>query len=204
MENDENKNPDVPQDADPSIEQTKDTVNEEERTIPYARFKEINDGYKQTKAELESLKGELETLKTSKPKEEVKEPETWEEVEERAAKRAISQIEAKLKAERQQEAETEKVIEKGFDQLVALGQKITPEVKKQVLEEIVKTGDSVHDAYLAVKSKIEKKETSDQIKVEGQLPTSKGGEDKHIAIPYKDIHRLSMDQLIARAQNTKK
>jgi hypothetical protein len=56
----------------------------------------------------------------------------------------------------------------------------------------------VHDAYISVQTRTLKKETSDQIKVEGQLPTSRGSEDNHIDIPYRDLHRLSTDQLIAR------
>lgn len=197
MENDETKDADTQSEDGSSTDQN---AGNEESAIPYYRFKEINDKYKDTKSELQTLKEEIATLK---PKEEEKEPETWREVEERAAKKAISAIESKLNAERQQQSEAEQVIEKGFDQLKALGQKITPEIRKSVLEEIVKTGNSVHEAFINVKTRTDKKDTSDQIKVEGQLPTSKGNEDNKISIPYKDIHRLSTDQLIARIQNRK-
>ncbi len=202
MENDAIQDPDVKPAVDPSIDETKETGNEEEQAIPYYRFKEVNSKFKETKNELESLKQELAALKTSKPVEE-KEPETWKEVEERAAKRAIDAIDKRLSAEAQQQQEIEQSIDRSFEQLKALGQKITPEVRKSVLEEIVKTGDSVHDAYISVQTRNLKKETSDQIKVEGQLPTSRGNEAKTIDIPYKDLHRLSTDQLIARIQNKK-
>jgi chromosome segregation ATPase len=183
--------------ADPSVGETKETGNEEEQAIPYYRFKEVNSKFKETKSELESLKQELATLKTAQPQEE-KEPETWKEVRESAADLAVKRLEAKMQAEAQQQNEIEESIDRSFDQLKALGQKITPEVRKSVLEEIVKTGDSVHDAYISVQTRTLKKETSDQIKVEGQLPTSRGSEDNHIDIPYRDLHRLSTDQLIAR------
>lgn len=202
MSNDAIQDPDVEQVADPSVGETKETGNEEEQSIPYYRFKEVNSKFKKTKNELESLKQEIASLKTAQPQEE-KEPETWKEVEERAANRAINALEKKLNAERQQQDEIEESIDRSFEQLKALGQKITPEVKKAVLEEIVKTGDNVHEAYISVQTRASKKETSDQIKVEGQLPTSRASEVNHIDIPYKDIHRLSTDQLIARIQNKK-
>lgn len=202
MENDETMAPEDEQDIDSSIDETNKSGNAEEKAIPYHRFKEVNDSYKATKAEIEALKEQIANLKPTT--EEEKEPETWKEVEERAAKRAIAEFKKERQIESQKEAEMEEVIDKGFEQLERLGQKITPEIKKAVLTEIVKTGDSVHDAYISIQSQLKKKDTSDQIKVEGALPNSKGIEAKGIAIPYKDLHNLSMEQLIARAQNHKK
>lgn len=207
MQNDVNTNPEVEPETDPSIGEQNPTGNaEEERAIPYSRFKEINDGYKATKAELETLKGELAQLKTSKPEAEEKEPETWKEVEERAAKRAIEEMQKLTKAEREKQDAIDADIERGFTQLKALGQKITPEVEKQVLEHIVKTGDSVHDAYISIREKALKSETVKQIKDEGYIPEARGKGDKpnDIAIPYKMLKTHSTEQLVEWAKNQKK
>lgn len=202
MENDVNENPDVQQDGGSSAAGIKGTGNEEERTIPYDRFKEVNDSYKAVKAETEELKEEIAKLKTSKPEEEEKEPETWKEVEERAAKRALNEFKRIQETERAKQEEIDKSIEQGFKQLKSLGQEITPAVEKTVLERMVKTGESVHDAYISIKSELSKESKSKQIKDEGYIPESKGTEAKQgLGISYKQIRTLSTEQLVELAKN---
>lgn len=202
MANDEKINPEVEPETDPSIGETNPTGNAEEQTIPYYRFKEVNDGFKATKAELQSLREEMDKLKTSKPEEEEKEPETWKEVEERAAKRALSEFKRIQETERAKQEEIDKSIEQGFKQLKSLGQEITPAVEKTVLERMVKTGESVHDAYISIKSELSKESKSKQIKDEGYIPESKGTEAKQgLGISYKQLRTLSTEQLVELAKN---
>ena len=206
MENDETTTPDVEPEADKSIGKTLSTGNEDEKGVPYHRFKEVNDNYKATKAEIEALKEQLANLKPAKPEEAEKEPETWKEVEERATKRALAEMKKANETERAKQAEIDASIENGFEQLKALGQNITPEIEKAVLEQIVKTGNSVHEAYIAIKEKIVKSETAKQIKDEAYIPEAKGKGDKQneVAVPYNMLKTHTTEQIVAWMKAQKK
>ena len=113
-------------------------------------------------------------------------------------------MEEKWNKDRVEQSETEALIERDFTRLEAVGQKVTPELKKATLEEMVKTGGDVFDAFLVVKGKFEKSEKTKQLKEDGTVPEShRNLEDNKGSIPYKQIHNLSMDQLIEIAKTKK-
>jgi len=177
----------------------------EEHPIPYYRFREVVTQRNDLREENSALKREMDGLKTSKLKEEEEsEPATWKEVEERATQKALSKMKDEWAKDKTETAETEAMIERDFTRLEAVGQKVTPELKKATLEEMVKTGGDVFDAFLVVKGKFEKSEKTKQLKEDGTVPEShRSLEDNKGSIPYKQIHNLSMDQLIEIAKTKK-
>ena len=166
---------------------------EEKGDIPYERFKEVVEEKNQLKTDLETLKGDIDTLKQQQPKEEETEPSTWKEAEDRAVKRATTQIKDEITQTLEEEREQEKSIEKSFGQLQSMGQEITPEVKKIVLTKMIETGnEDVFGVYLSAKDEIAKVQKGEQIKQEGFIPTSqKGAEAEKPAFSYQSIHGKS-------------
>ena len=181
--------------SDPSTEKP-------EQTIPYERFKEVVEERNQDRQTLAQLKEEIETLKTSLPKPEEPEPADWKEVKERAVREAMAKLEEKQAKQRQEEEEQERVIESGFQKLEALGQKITPEIRRSVLTEMVKTGDDVYDTFLKIKAKTDKTEKVEQLKQEA-IPEGKGTDNTQIGLTYKQLHSMSIDDIIAKAEGKK-
>ena len=176
---------------------------EVEKTVPYERFHEIVEERNEFKTNLEKMREEIETLKTSLPKEVEPDPADWKEVKERAVKEAISKMEEKYQKTRQEEEEQEEAIESQFEKLSALGQTITPEVRKAVLTEMVKTGNDVFETYLSVKEKLDKSEKTQQLK-EDNIPAGKGGTDNNtVGLTYKQLHSMSIDDIIARSEGKK-
>lgn len=152
----------------------------------HPRFKELID-------EKNTLKAEIETLKTRITPQEEPEPATWKEVEERAVKKATEQMQSVRQKEIEAEELQERIIENGFKQLESLGRTITPEDRKAVLTSMVETGnESVIDTYL----KIQKQAKTDERKELGSLPTSKGGTGAGKGYSYKEIKGKSLDQII--------
>jgi hypothetical protein len=182
--------------AVPSTENT-------EQHIPYSRFAEVIEERNEFKTNLEKMREEIETLKTSLPKEPEPDPADWKEVKERAVKEAMSKMEEKYEKARIEEEKQEEAIESGFEKLTALGQTITPEVRKAVLTEMVKTGENVYDTYLSVKEKLDKTDKVKQLK-EDNIPAVKGGTDNNtIGLTYKQLHSMSIDDIIARSEGKK-
>jgi len=183
-------------------DQTVQPTETKEQQIPYERFKEVVEERNQDRQTLAQLKEEIETLKTSLPKEPETEPADWKEVKARAVKEATTLMEQKLLKERHEQEQQEQTIEAGFEKLTALGQKITPEVRKAVLTEMVKTGDDVYDTYLKIKEKADKSEKTQQLK-EGTLPEGKGTDNTQVGLTYKQLHSMSIDDIIAKSENKK-
>jgi len=209
MEPDENINPDDQQDSSSSEGETNpdETVSEDEttpseETVPYERFKEVIEEKNQLKEDLETLKKDVETIKSSQPEPEEKEPTTYEEVEERAVKKAVKQIEKNLSEEKQADIKEEERIEKSFGQLNSMGQKITQAVKKAVLTKMIETGNTdVISTYLEMKELADGKANAEQQKKEGFVPPShKGTGTPKSGFNYNEIKGKSLEEIISESE----
>lgn len=182
---------DVNNEVDPS---TTDPAGEEitpEQNVPYSRFKEVNDTVK-------SLKEEINQLKTRVPEPEEKEPQTWKEVAELAAIKAEQRVKETLSRQQEKESLQEQKIEQNFKVLESLGHKVTPEIRKTILEEMIKTGnDNVIEIYTQKQAQFK----SGQLKREGFVPPTRAGSgtDKTPAWSYKDIRSKSFEDIVAEA-----
>jgi len=201
---DENLDAEGTQPSDTSSdEETTEEVSEDEKTpsgeeaIPYSRFKEVVDSKNELKSDLNSIKEELENLKTAKEAEE-EEPLDWKEAEKRTINKAVRQIKEDLQKKAEEDVAREKVIEQSFSQLSKMGAKITADVKKSVLTEMIRTGDkNVIDTYLNIKDKVDDRIRVNQQKKEGYVPISKKGSDADIpTFDYKNIRGKSVDDII--------
>ena len=216
MENniDENLNPEDSQETTPSVEETNpdESVSEDEKTqsdkdsIPYYRFKEKVDEVNEVKSTLETLKEDMETLKQQQPEKEEEEPTTWKEMEERAVSKAVKEMEGRQAKTSEADVAQERAIDKSFDHLQKLGNDITPDVKKQVLEQMIKTGnEDVVGNYLQIKDQVDKQIKSEQTKQDGFIPSSdKGADVERPAVSYESIRGKSVIDIVREAEETQK
>lgn len=189
----------LPAEQNPSEASEGEKTPEEEGSIPYDRFQEVNQEKNDLREELGGLKEEIETLKAQQPKVEEEEPTTWKEFEERAVKKAVSQMEDKTNQSKQENAEDEEAIEKNFDQLKSMGKEITNETKNAVLEQMIKTGGDVFDSYLQVQTDQSKESKADEIKQQGSIPSSqKGSEANANRMSYDQLKKTSLDDIVAQ------
>ncbi len=206
METDVNTNPESQGDTQSDVKTNADAGSEAVKTpaggeaISYGRFKEVVEEKNELKHGIETLKQQIAELKTTlQPKVEEKEPETWKEVEERATKRAVREIEEKTAKERAAEDAQERAIESQFDHLKAFGEKITPEVKREVLTEMIKTGNGdVIAVYRGVKDQMAKQSKTEQQKQEAGIPNSKSVEGTTPRMSYKQLKGMSLDRVVER------
>jgi len=188
------KNEDVKENSESSTEKTSEDY------VPYSRFKEVNDGFKQTKEVVDSLKSEIETLKNRPAEEE--EPLDWKEAESRAVNKAVEKAKAELRKEQEQQAETEKTLEKQFDYLTAMGKKVSPAIRKSILERVLETGNNdVIGYYLEQSKNFETKMQSERQKKEAFIPPTQKSTDniKNPSFTYAEIHNKSLDDLVSEA-----
>lgn len=204
MENDEKTNPESEQEVAPSAtDQTPAEVSEDEKPpveapVPYSRFKEVIEEKNSFKTELEQMKQEIEELKTAKEPE--PEPTTYQEVEERAVKKALTQFEKRQMEAEAKDREQEQAIETKFEQLKAIGQNITPEIRKEVLTEMVKTGNTdVVATFLEIKKNLDKTSKAETQKKEGFVPPSGKGSAASKGFSYKELRRQSLEDILAEA-----
>lgn len=210
MENDE-LNPEGEQGSDPSTEeQTIDEGSEPVETpsegqVPYSRFQEVITEKNEMKETMETLKQDMETLKQQQPEKEEEEPTTWKEMEERAVSKAVDKMRGDIKTASEADSVQERAIEASFNNLRKLGNDITPAVEKQVLEQMIKTGnEDVVGNYLQIKDQADKSVKSEQVKQAGFIPSSEKGADvERPAVSYESIQgKTPMD--ILREQETQK
>lgn len=199
MENETTTPEETQEDSPLESEQTTDTGSEavktqSEDTIPLHRFSEKVEEANTYKTKVEALESEIESLKSKEPEE--TEPSDWKEVESRAVEKATAKMKADLLDEEEKDRKEEMAIETSFAQLKQIGQDITPEIKKAVLEQMIQTGKSVIDVYSEVKTKIDKDTKTAQIKSESKTPSSKQGSEETPSFSYKDIRGKSLDDII--------
>jgi len=169
-----------------------------EDSVPYARFKEVIEEKNSFKAELGQMREEIESLKAKEPE---PEPTTFQEVEDRAIKKALTQFEKRQAESQEKEREQEQAIENKFEQLKQIGQDITPELRKAVLTEMVRTGnDDVVATFLEVKKSLDKSSKSETLKKEGFIPPSHKGSPAPSGYNYKEIQSKTLDQIIDEAE----
>jgi len=202
MENetiDEKVIPEEQQESEPSADkQISENDFSEKGSIPIARFKEVIEEKNSYKNDLERMREDIELLKAAKEPE--PEPTTYQEVEERAVKKAMTQFEQRQAKAQAQERAQERAIESKFDQLKAIGQDVTPEIRKAILSEIVKTGNNdVVAHFLEVKKSLDKTSKDETRKKEGFIPPSHKGSGASTGYSYKEIKNKSMDQILDEA-----
>ena len=209
MENIDETTPEVKQETTPSVgKQTTPEGSEAEKTpegesqVPYERFKEVIDDKNKLKGDLETLREDIKTLKQQQPEKEEEDPADWKEAENRAVKKAVTQIREENQKTSEQEQAQEKAIEKNFDQLKSMGQEITPDIKKAVLTKMIETGsEDVFGAYLKIKEQTVKAEKTEEIKKGGFVPSSqKGSGAGNPGLPYKQLRGMSLDEIVERAE----
>lgn len=200
--------PEGQQDVDPSTtDQTTDDPSSEdvktpaeEGTIPYERFKEVNDELKNTKEDISSLREEMDTLKAlATPPEEEEEPADWKEAEQRAVKKALATMRTEQQKSSEANQQEEKEIEQAFSNLSKIDKNITPEVRTAVLKRVVQTGESVYDAFVAHQSESQKQTQAEQRKQGAFVPPAgQGTEAKGSGIPYAQLKKMSLDDMLSR------
>lgn len=171
----------------------------EENHVPYSRFKEAND---RNKAEIETLRGELDVLKQRQPEIEEEEPDDWKEARDRTVKATIAKMKAAEQKVAADKSAHEKLIERGFKQIKAMGGELTADMEKTVLKRMIETGaDDVFGTYLDTKAELAKATKGAQVKKEGFVPPShKGTVADKTAFNYKEIQGKSLDDLVAEAE----
>jgi len=201
---DDTNNPEETQEVTPSVtEQTNADVGEDVKapvadSVPYNRFKEVIDEKNSFKTELDMMKQEIESLKAVQEPE--PEPTTYQEVEERAVKKAITQFERRQAETQAQDRAREEAIDNKFEQLKDIGQEITPDIRKAVLTKILETGnDDVVAHLLEVKKSLDKTSKAETLKKEGYIPPSHKGSPAAKSFSYKEIRSKSIDDILAEA-----
>ena len=176
---------------------------ESKDTVPYDRFKEVIDDKNEMKTKFEILEKEIETLKQQKVTEE--EPLDWKEAETRTVNKAVSKIEQKAQVKADQERQEELRIENSFEQLKEIGQEITPDIKRAVLIDMIKTGDGdVLGTYLKLKKQLIVTQKTEQQKEEGFVPSSdKGATAGESGMTYKQLRGTSLDDIVEKASKAK-
>ena len=192
METDEKIIPEENQDTTPSV------AEEKQESVPYSRFKEVIDQKNKMGDDVKFLREEFETFKQRQPEKEEEEPLDWRQAEERAVNKALLAMEKKNKESADKEHQNDLAIEKGFDQLIAMGKEVTPAIKKAVLTKMIQSGDTdVIDTFLSIEKKAEETDKVEQIKKEGAIPSSqKGSEAGKSNLPYKELRNKSLDEIV--------
>ena len=193
-------NPEETQGTTPLVENQTPTEESElvktpdESSVPYSRFQEVVGDKNEFKTENERLKEELETLKAKEPEEE---PADWQEAEKRTVGKATAQMRSELKAEAEKNRAEEREIEKCFSQLKQMGQDVSDDTKKAVLEKMIETGGDVYGTYLEIKGTLDGQAKTEQIKAEGQIPSSqKGSEANTGRMSYERLRKTSLDDMM--------
>ena len=212
MENDEKTTPEGTPEAEPStVEQIPAEGSEADKTpegeaVPYSRFKEVIEDKNALKESVETLKEDIKALKQQQPPVEEEEPLDWKEAEKRTVDKAVAKIQGDLKTRAEQDQAQERVIENSFTQLKAMGQEITPDVKKAVLTQMIKSGsEDVFDTYLKIKEQSVKTEKTEEIKKEGFVPPSQKGSGAGAGgLSYEQRRGMSLDDIVERAADKPK
>lgn len=200
-------NPEGQQDVDPSTtnQTTDDSVSEDAKTPSEDKEPPFHEHprWQQLQEEKAQLEERLAILEASQSQEEDKEPTTWQEAEKRAVEKATAKVRAELQEQAKQEAAEGELIEKGFENLKRLGNKITPKIKSAILRDIVKTGDTVYDAFIRYQTQTQKQTQAQQQKAEAGIPSSqRGTEASAPAFSYKDIHGKDPMEIAKEAAST--
>ncbi len=190
----------------PSSEEEQIPSQEGKETIPYERFKEVIDDKNEMKDNLQTLQQEIETLKQQRPEVEEEEPLDWKEAEKRAVNKAVTKMEESAKKVAEESRKQDQRIEKSFEQLEEIGQKITPDIRRTVLTKMIKTGSKdVLGTYLTIKEQIVKTEKVEQLKKEGFVPSSqKGSVAGKPGLSYKQLRDTPLDEIVERASKAEK
>lgn len=201
---DETLAPEETLESAPSAENQTDTEGSEavktpvQDSVPYHRFKEVIEEKNAYKNDLEKMRADIESLKAVKEPE--PEPTTYQEVEERAVKKAMTAFERRQAEAEAKERAEEQAIETKFDQLKAIGQDINSEIRKAVLAKMVETGNNdVVATFLEVKKSLDKTSKIEKQKKEGFIPPSHKGSPAANGYSYKEIRNKSLDQIIDEA-----
>ena len=188
----------------PSVENQTTTEDSEvvktpaEDSVPYHRFKEVIEEKNSYKNDLERMRTDIESLKAAKEPE--PEPTTYQEVEERAVKKAMTQFEQKQATAEAKKRADEQALDIKFDQLQSIGQTITPEIRKNVYAEMIKTGSTdVVATFLEVKKSLDRTSKAETLKKESFIPPSHKGSPATSGYSYKEIKNKSIDQMLDEA-----
>ena len=209
MENDEQKTPEETPETEPStVEETPPEGSEavettpEEEAVPYSRFKEVIADKNALKDDIATLREDIATLKQSQTPAEEDEPIDWKEAEKRTVDKAVAQMKGELNTKAEQDNAQDRAVENSFTQLKAMGQEITPTVKKAVLTEMIKSGnEDVFATYLKLKEQFVKTEKTEEQKKEGFVPSSqKGGGTGTGGLSYQQLRAMSLDDIVERAK----
>jgi len=176
----------------------------DEKTIPYERFQEVVADKNQLKTDLQSIREELEELKTIKTESETEvdwSDLTPKQLEERITAKTLKKIEAEQKTLIKEQQLRDQEITKSFEYLKRLGHNITSKTERAVLNKMIMTGSNdVLATYIENQTEFDKKANADKIKQQGFIPPSGRGSDiKTPSFSYNEIKGKSLMDIVKEA-----